>query len=104
MISTQLREPSPELIAKFVLVPGAAICIPLVTGLYGHLNLPVAGKLLVIAVPCMLLSWIIWEVNVRMMKHLRNKWYRKDKNVHLDFARRVVLHAAFTFIFSSVTL
>lgn len=104
MISTQLRGPSPEFIAKAILIPGAAIFIPFLTGLYSHLALSLALKIVIVGLPCLLLSWIIWEVNVRMMKKLRNRWYRKDKNVHLDFVCRAALHMAFSFTFSMVYL
>jgi len=103
-MSTPLQERSPEIVVKAVLIPAAAVCIPLLTGLYSQVDLSAGQQIMLITLPSVLISWIIWEVNVRMMKQLRNKWYRKDKNVYLDFARRALLHTAFTFCFSCIFL
>ena len=97
-----------ELIAKAILIPLAGICIPLVTGLYQHLNYLSYSNLLFVSSGFILLSFGIWEMNVRMMKQLRNKWYRKDKNAYSDFVRRITLHIivtlAATFIFLSLLM
>ena len=93
-----------ELIAKAVLIPLAGICIPLLTGLYAHLNFSGNNKLLLVTILFILLSFVIWEVNVEMMKQFRNKWYRKDRNAYSDFLRRIILHILFTFITAIVFL
>ena len=87
---------SREIITKAVLIPLAGICIPLLTGLYIHINYS-EGKLLLVSILFILSSLLIWEVNVIMMKQLRNKWYRKDKNAYSDFIRRIILHIVFSF-------
>src|SRR5678815_4682042 len=93
-----------ELIAKAVLIPLAGICIPLLTGLYEHLDFSWNNKLLLVNMLFIFLSFLIWEVNVKMMKRFRNRWYRKDKNAYSDFLRRIMLHILFTFTTAIVSL
>ena len=88
----------PEIITKAILVPLAGICIPLISGLYRHLNQSSKHSLLLTTLLFVILSWAIWEINVAMMRQFRNKWYRKDKNVYSDFVRRIIMHVVFTFI------
>jgi sensor histidine kinase YesM len=93
-----------ELIAKAILIPLAGICIPLFTGLYEHLDFSWNNKLLLVTMLFIFLSFLIWEVNVKMMKRFRNRWYRKDKNAYSDFLRRIMLHILFTFTTAIVSL
>ena len=93
-----------ELIAKAVLIPLAGICIPLLTGLYEHLDFSWNNKLLLVTMLFIFLSFLVWEVNVKMMKQFRNRWYRKDKNAYSDFLRRIILHILFTFTTAIVSL
>jgi len=93
-----------ELIAKAVLIPLAGICIPLLTGLYEHLDFSWNNKLLLVTMLFIFLSFLVWEVNVKMMKQFRNRWYRKDNNPYSDFLRRIILHILFTFTTAIVSL
>lgn len=89
-----------ETLGKGVMILAAAILIPWLTGVYYHLTQN-SGQSHWWVVPGFIgLSFITWEVNVRMMRQLRNKWYRKDRNVYIDFIRRILLHTGFTILFS----
>ncbi|MCW3089863.1 MAG: histidine kinase [Ferruginibacter sp.] len=89
-----------EIIAKSILVPLAGICIPFITGLYKYLGYPLQQAITHVLLPCVLVSFLIWEGNVRTMRQLRNKWYRKDQYVYSDFMRRIAIHLLFTFFIS----
>ncbi|MEO8172663.1 MAG: histidine kinase [Sediminibacterium sp.] len=93
-----------EIIAKAILIPLAGICIPLLSGLYRHLDYLSFQKMLFVTTLFILLSFGVWEMNVRMMKQFRNRWYRKDKNAYTDFVRRIMLHIVFTFTVSIICL
>ncbi|MEO6720925.1 MAG: histidine kinase [Ferruginibacter sp.] len=93
-----------EIIAKAILIPLAGICIPLLSGLYQHLDYLSFQKVLLVTILFILLSFGVWEMNVRMMKQFRNRWYRKDKNAYTDFVRRIMLHIVSTFTVSTIFL
>lgn len=93
-----------ETLIKIGLVPLAGIGIPTLTGFYRHLGYSFSHTILYGWLPSVAISFILWEVNVRMMRRLRNKWYRKDKNVYSDFARRIMLHIGVTFIMAHLSL
>ncbi|MEP7110561.1 MAG: histidine kinase [Ferruginibacter sp.] len=93
-----------EIIAKSLLIPFAGICIPYITGLYQYLGYSSGEAITFLLLPCILISFFIWVVNVRIMRQLRNKWYRKDRNVYSDFIRRIIIHILFTFFTSLVGL
>ena len=101
LISTSINT---ETIIKALLVPLAGICIPLFTGLYHSLGYSTVDTIIYAGLPSICISFFIWEVNVRMMRQLRNKWYRKDKNVYSDFARRIILHIVFTLVTAHLSL
>ncbi|MEP7143302.1 MAG: histidine kinase [Ferruginibacter sp.] len=93
-----------ETIAKSLLVTLAGIFIPLFTGLYQHLDYSSREMIGFALLPCILISWLIWEGNIKIMRQLRNKWYHKDSNVYSDFIRRIIIHILFTFFTSLVSL
>ncbi|MEO7767725.1 MAG: histidine kinase [Ferruginibacter sp.] len=89
-----------EIIAKALLIPISGVCIPFFTGLYQYINYSPWHRIIYLLLPCVLLSFLIWEGNVKIMHQLRNTWYRKDQNVYSDFLRRILLHLLFTFFVS----
>lgn len=93
-----------ELIVKSFMIPLAGICIPLFTGLYQYLDYSTKATILYVLFPCILISFFIWEVNIKLMRQLRNKWYRKDRSVYSDFIRRIIIHIFFTFFTSLLSL
>ncbi|MBC7887366.1 MAG: histidine kinase [Ferruginibacter sp.] len=93
-----------EIIVKSLLIPLAGICIPFFTGLYQYLGYPALQTIFYVLLPCILISFFIWEANIKIMRQLRNKWYRKDRNVYSDFTRRIIIHILFTFLIALVSL
>ncbi|MEO6733443.1 MAG: histidine kinase [Ferruginibacter sp.] len=93
-----------EIIAKSLMIPLAGICLPLLTGLYHYLGYSATDAFLYVWLPCIFISFFIWEANIKIMRHLRNKWYRKEKNMYSDFTRRMIIHILFTFLISLATL
>ncbi|MEO6548565.1 MAG: histidine kinase [Ferruginibacter sp.] len=89
-----------ETIAKAVLIPLAGTCIPAASGLYTYLTQSSGQKIIYVLLPCILISLLIWEVNISTMRQLRNKWYRKDQYVYSDFLRRISIHIVFTCLIS----
>src|SRR6188472_3056479 len=93
-----------ETIAKLFLIPLSGTFIPLFTGLYQNLGYALLQTISYVVLPCILISFFIWEGNVKIMRRLRNKWYRRDRNVYTDFIRRIIIHIFFTFLTSVISL
>jgi len=93
-----------ELIAKSFLIPLAGICLPIFTGFYQYFDYSPLKAISYVLLPCIFISFCIWEGNVKIMRQLRNKWYRKDRSEYSDFIRRVIIHILFTFFVSLASL
>lgn len=93
-----------ELLTKLLLVPASGIGIPMLSGLYRHFEYFSTDAMLFLMLACIFISFLIWEGNVRLMKQLRNRWYRKDRSVYSDFTRRIIIHLVFTFFTAMLSL
>jgi len=93
-----------ETITKLFLIPLSGTFIPLFTGLYQNLGYALPQTISYVVLPCILISFFIWEGNVKIMRRLRNRWYRRDRSVYTDFSRRIIIHVLFTFFTSVIGL